>query len=493
MEIKIIKSLDQSCDTRVIGLYEDETYSFEDEEIQEMVHYLTKVEEFKWEFGKVESFILPREAKPNKFILIGLGKKEDFTLEKLRKVVAKVIKEGNRLKAKCILLEPMGISKVISVETSTRIIAEIPILANYKFDRYQADKKENSIQEIHIWCREENYLEAMEISCQEGRILGEATVFARDLVNEPANVLLPIELANQAKATGEKYGFEVEVFDEDQIQELGMEAYLSVARASENPPRLIVMRYFGDPANQEERIGLIGKGLTYDSGGLCIKPPKGMIDMKSDMGGAAAVIGAMAAIAQMKLQVNVVGVVAACENMISGNAYRTGDIIGSMAGKTIFIGSTDAEGRLTLVDAVHYAIEKEKVSKICDIATLTGAAGYALGNVATPVLSNNDVFFNQLQEASDQTGEKIWRLPCFEEYKELLKSNVADLTNSAGNPGTITAGLFIGEFVQEKPWIHMDVAYTAWADKASDYSVEGGTGGGVRTLYYLVKNESKIK
>ncbi|NLP47299.1 MAG: aminopeptidase, partial [Epulopiscium sp.] len=301
MEIKIIKSLDQSCDTRVIGLYEDETYSFEDEEIQEMVHYLTKVEEFKWEFGKVESFILPREAKPNKFILIGLGKKEDFTLEKLRKVVAKVIKEGNRLKAKCILLEPMGISKVISVETSTRIIAEISILANYKFDRYQADKKENSIQEIHIWCREENYLEAMEISCQEGRILGETTVFARDLVNEPANVLLPIELANQAKATGEKYGFEVEVFDEDQIQELGMEAYLSVARASENPPRLIVMRYFGDPANQEERIGLIGKGLTYDSGGLCIKPPKGMIDMKSDMGGAAAVIGAMAAIAQMKL------------------------------------------------------------------------------------------------------------------------------------------------------------------------------------------------
>ncbi|KKH66928.1 hypothetical protein DU75_10215, partial [Methanosarcina mazei] len=179
--------------------------------------------------------------------------------------------------------------------------------------------------------------------------------------------------------------------------------------------------------------------------------------------------------------------IAACENMISGKGYRTGDIIGSMAGKTIFVGSTDAEGRLTLIDAVHYLIEKEKVSKVLDIATLTGAAGATLGGAATPVLSNDEEFFSKLHEASMASGEKIWRMPCFEEYKEQLKSNVADLTNSAGHPGTITAGLFIGEFVQNKPWIHMDIAATSWADKTSDYSTEGGTGVGVRTLYYLVK------
>lgn len=488
MDIKLVKSLDCSYDTRVLGFYENEFRRIEDNAIQDMISHLAKTEEFKGEFGKIESFKLAREEKPNKIILAGLGKKDELNAEKLRKIVAKSIKEGNRMKSNSILLEPMGVSKDINLEASTRILAEIPLLADYKFDNYQKEKKTSTVKEVNILCNIQENLAIMEAACHEGRVLAKETVFARELVNEPANVLLPIELANRAKDAGDKYGFEVEVFDEDKIKELGMEAYISVAKASDNPPRFIVMRYFGDDENKDDILGIAGKGLTYDSGGLCIKSPKGMLNMRADMGGAAAVIGTMASIAQLKIKANVVGVIAACENMISGKGYRTGDIIGSMAGKTIFVGSTDAEGRLTLIDAVHYLIEKEKVNKVLDIATLTGAAGVALGGVATPVLSNDEEFFSKLQEASDITGEKIWRMPCFEEYKELLKSNVADLTNSAGHPGTITAGMFIGEFVQDKPWIHMDIAATSWADKASDYNTEGGTGVGVRILYYLAKN-----
>lgn len=490
MEIKVVTSAAVSCDARVIGLSEGEACRLDDHGIQSMIDYLIKTEEFKSEFGQIESFKLPREEKPNKIILAGLGKKEEFNADRLRKIVAKVIKEGNKIKAKSVLLEPMGMGHNLTLETSTRIVAEIPILVDYKFDTYQKEKKTSTITEVHILCKAAEDLQMMEDACREGSVLAKETVLARELVNEPANVLLPNELAERAKKTGEQYGFEVEVFGEDVIQELGMEAFLSVAKASENPARLIVMRYFGDDENKEDILGIAGKGLTYDSGGLCIKTKPGMLNMRADMGGAAALIGAMACIAQLKLKANVVGVIAACENMISGSGYRTGDIIGSMAGKTIFVGSTDAEGRLTLVDAIHYLIENEKVNRVLDIATLTGAAGIALGEVATPVMSNNEEFFQEIQKASEMSGEKIWRLPCFEEYKESLKCKVADLTNSPGNPGTITAGMFIREFVQDKAWIHMDIAATSWADKASDYSTEGGTGVGVRTLYYLVKHQS---
>lgn len=488
MDIRVVTVFDASYDTRVIGLYEGESCSVADSGIQAMVDHLRKAGDFTGEFGEILSLRIPREEAPAKLILAGLGKQDAVTADRLRKVVARIIKEANKSKTRSLCIEPLGISETVTLETATRIIAEIPLLADYKFDKYQQEKKASTVQDVNILCGAERDRGVMEAACREGSILAKETVFARELVNEPANVLLPVELARRAKEAGERYGFEVELLDETAIKELGMEAFMAVTQASDNPPRLIVMRYFGDGENREKLLGMAGKGLTYDSGGLCIKTKAGMVNMKCDMGGAAAVIGAMSAIAQMKLKANVVSVVAACENMISGRAYRTGDIIGSMAGKTIFIGSTDAEGRLTLADAVHYLIEKEKVGRVLDIATLTGAASIALGNVATAVLSNDDDFYRELLQASEISGEKIWRLPCFDEYKESLKSNVADLTNSAGNPGTITAGMFIQEFVQKKPWIHMDIAATAWIDKASDLSAEGGTGVAVRTLYYLVKN-----
>jgi leucyl aminopeptidase len=301
----------------------------------------------------------------------------------------------------------------------------------------------------------------------------------------------PTVLANRVEALGKEKGFEVEVFDQKKIEAMGMEAYMSVAKASAEPPKFIVMRYRGDKTEGAKTLGLVGKGLTYDSGGLSIKPTSSMLTMKSDMGGAAAVIGAMGAIAENKLEANVVAVVAACENMIAGNSYRPGDIIGSMGGKTIFIGNTDAEGRLTLIDAMHYIVTEEKVDAVVDIATLTGAALHCLGDVATVSISRDDSFYQLVDQSFNKAGEKIWRMPIFDEYKELIKHEEADLTNTAGRPGTITAGLFIGEFTGDLPWVHLDIAGTSWASKAKHYISKGGTGVGARSLYYLAKAYGK--
>ena len=315
---------------------------------------------------------------------------------------------------------------------------------------------------------------------------------AKDLVNEPANVIYPEILANEVVKIGAESGFEVEVIHEEKCKDMGMQAFLSVAKGSVHSPKLIVMRYMGDEGNKEV-LGLVGKGLTYDSGGFSLKPPTGMIDMKEDMAGAAAVIGTMSAIAKNKLKKNVVAVVAACENILSRDAFKPGDIIGSMAGKTIEVNNTDAEGRLTLIDAITYIIEKEGAGMIIDVATLTGAAIHALGRYTTAVVSNNDQFYETFMEATNVTDESFWRLPTFDHYKKQLKSKVADLKNSdKTGAGTITAAMFIKEFVQDKPWIHLDIAGTASTESPiSEYMGCGATAVPLRTLYYFIKGMRK--
>ena len=314
----------------------------------------------------------------------------------------------------------------------------------------------------------------------------DGVILARDLVNEPANILYPETLAERAALVGKESGFEVEILDKNEIEKLGMKAFLEVAKGSIHEPKLIVMRYMGNPKNNE-KIGLVGKGLTFDTGGYSLKPSTSMDTMKSDMGGAAAVIGTMQALAKNKVQKNVIAVVAACENAISGGSYKPGDIIGSMAGKNIEVLNTDAEGRLTLVDAITYIIEKENVEKIVDVATLTGAVLVALGTEITGVISNNDDFYDELLVAGKRSGEKFWRLPNDKCFKKLYKGDFAELKNTGGrNAGTITAGMFIEEFVQDKPWLHLDIAGTSWTDNGNDCTPKGGTGAPVKTLYELV-------
>lgn len=481
MEIKLNHLSYTEANLVVIPVFQ-ENESFNQTSVTADLENLKKEELFKADKGEVSLSFVDLDGTLKKVLYLGLGKVNELKAEAVRIAFSKALKKIKELKGSKVAIEVSHLTEQSQVIIPAMV--ESLNLTNYKFDKYKGDKKESQLT-ISINGIDND----MDAQITEATTLAQLTMVARDLVNEPANVIYPETLANEAIELGKTHGFEVEVLDEKQIDELGMKAFAAVAMGSTNPPRLIVMRYLGNPEQPENILGLVGKGLTYDSGGYALKPAEGMVTMKCDMGGSAAVIGAIGAIAKQNLKVNVIAVVAACENMISGGAYKNGDIIGSMAGKTIEVINTDAEGRLTLVDAVHYIIEKEKVSKVVDVATLTGAALVALGNTTTAVLSNNDDFYSQLEQAAEITGEKFWRLPGFDEYKQLIKSDVADLKNSGGRfAGTITAGLFIGEFVGQTPWLHLDVAGTAWTSAESNYNAKGGTGAAVRTLYYLAKN-----
>lgn len=419
------------------------------------------------------------ESEVKSFYFVGIGENDKYDSVELKKTINSLMQTLE--KEKCI--NPVMFVDFASIdEEQIKTICETLIIAEYKFDNYLTKKKTTYIENMTIKTD-------LQESIKEGALLGEITNLTRELVNEPANIMTPKKLASRAKKAGKKYGFEVKIHEKDYIQENNMHAYYEVAKASSNKPRLIVMKYFGNPDN-EEIVGLVGKGLTFDSGGYSLKPGNSMITMKSDMGGAAAVIGAISAISSMKLKVNVYAVVAACENMINSNGYRPGDIIDSMAGKSIFIKTTDAEGRLTLVDAVTYSIRKLGVSKIIDIATLTGSQIHALGHSVTGVLSNDDLLFSKIQYGSDMSGELIWRMPTYDVYKKLLEHKEADLTNATSEAGMICAGMFIEAFTEGKPWVHMDIAGPSYTESTNGIISYGSTGTGARTLYYALKDIS---
>ncbi len=469
----------------IIPVYEDKTHTCE------KVEAIKAGELFKGKVG--ECFYFTTEEMKY-MILVGLGKYEELKSEAFKTAIAKGAKKAKELK-----LTEYGIKFIDAAHMCpggrVRAIVQAARLALYNFDKYKTgEDKKTYTPNVYVLDAPTEKIEKMNGKLSEINNIVDGIIEARDLVNEPANVIYPETLANSVVELGQRDGFEVEIFDENQIQEMGMKAFYEVAKGSARAPRFIVMRHMNAPET-EEIFGLVGKGLTFDTGGYSLKPSGSMDTMKSDMAGAAAVIGTMSALAKNKVKANVIAVIAACENAISGISYKPGDIIGSMAGKTIEVLNTDAEGRLTLVDAVTYIIEKEKVSKVVDIATLTGAALVALGTTTTAVVSNNDEFYNDLIAKAERTGEKFWRLPDFDDYKKLIKSDIADLKNIGGrNAGTITAGLFIGEFVQGKPWLHLDIAGTSWAETAlNEYSVKGATGVPVSTLYALIEQRKPCK
>lgn len=425
------------------------------------------------------------EGKLIETAFVGAPEKAD---RKFYKSMASAYKALKGLKCVNIGVECSGAA--VSDKALSRAMGEVFILADYDFDDYKSDKKPPTVANLFFKGIANPDMEAF----KEGEILAESNIHARVLVNAPSNAMTPEKLAEYAKKHCGELGIEVEVKERDEIEKLGMESFLSVARASDLPPKLIVMRWKGG-GKDGETLGLVGKGLTYDSGGLSIKPTNGMITMKCDMAGSAAVIGAMIGIARLDVKTNVTAVVAACENMISGRSFRPGDIIGSMAGKSIFIGNTDAEGRLTLVDAVTYIIEKEKVDRVLDIATLTGAAVRALGETVAAVVSNDESFYKKLDKSYSKSNEQHWRMPLLDDHRELLKHHEADLTNSAGGPGMMTAALFIEPFVKrdgkEIPWVHVDIAGPAFAEKPCGLHGKGGTGCAARPLIRLAKRFEK--
>ena len=490
MKIDVSRKLPEHLDTLVLIHEEDakpEDLDFIDDELKQDLDSFIKAEEFTFAHGKISSYTRMHGKKRQIIILCGAGKNSELNTHKLRTLFANCWRTATRLKARQIHVL-MGFEPIVNDVILGHVLAESALLSAYKFNKYLSHDEVHEIECIHLLLSTKN-TRHINRGILEGRIYAEATNLARDLVNEPANILNPESLAEHAKKAALQYGFSIEVHSVDKLKRLKMEALLAVGRGSKSDPKLIIMRYMGNPDQKHELTALVGKGLTFDTGGYCIKPGPGMVNMKNDMGGSAAVIGAMAAISTLKLKVNVVGIIAAAENMISGEAYRPGDIITSMAGKTIEVINTDAEGRLTLVDAIHYALEKEKADRVLDIATLTGAAVAALGKDYAAVLGNDDAWLHKLNEASDASGELVWKMPLHEPYKELIKSEVADLKNVGGPlAGCITAALFIREFVQEKPWIHIDIAGTALTDKASGIHSYGATGAGVRLLTSLLRN-----
>jgi leucyl aminopeptidase len=330
---------------------------------------------------------------------------------------------------------------------------------------------------------------ALRKGAQRGQILGEAINLARRLAITPANDMTPTHLAQEATKAAQESGVAIEVLDEDRCRNEGMGSFLSVAQGSAQPPKFIVMTYTGDPGSKE-LVALVGKGITFDTGGISIKPAERMEEMKYDMSGGAGVIAAMSAIGKLKPKINVVGIVPATENMPGGKATKPGDIFTAMNGKTIEVINTDAEGRLILADALCYA-NKLGATKIVDAATLTGACVIALGHAASAAVSNNDEFAQEFLSAAKPTGERYWQLPLYDDYGNQMKSDIADLKNSGGRPaGTLTAAAFLKAFAGETPWVHLDIAGTAYLDNESAWQAKGPTGTPVRAFVSLVEQLS---
>jgi len=425
-------------------------------------------------------------------VVAGLGKQPALSQDKVRGVVAET----------CRFLRQKGIDSIatvaqgagiagISLETAVQAVTEGALLGVYSFRRHITKEAEyGEIKELTIVEPDETKLPLLEQACYEGRVLAEATNLARDMVNEPANHMTPSHMAEIAAKLAESYRLELSVLEQEQMQELGMGALLGVSQGSQQPPKLIVLHYKGGDSTQLD-VALAGKGVTFDSGGISIKPSEGMGEMKGDMAGGAAVMAAISAIAQLKPKINVAAIIPATENLPSGNALKPGDILTAMNGKTIEIISTDAEGRLILADALSYT-KKLDAKHMIDVATLTGACRVALGDVCSGAFGNNQELVDKVIAAGAEAGEPIWQMPMYEEYKEQNRSDVADIKNVGGRyAGAITAAQFLAEFVGDTPWVHLDIAGTSMSDKERAYLVKGATGVPVRTLVNLVLSLAK--
>lgn len=441
-----------------------------------LVTMAKRLKEFKGETGEELILYNPVGVKVNRVIFIGVGKLEKLNAESLRVFAGKAVK-------KCI---KMGLGELLiscPSELHLEAIIEGACLGNYIFDKYKSEKKYSPLKSISFLVEpdtDEKLLEQTVAIC-------EGTMFARDLVNMPSNDKKPEQFTNLIIDTAKKEHLQIKVLCGSELKKKKFGSLLSVAAGSNSDARLIVLDY--NPKGSKKTVALVGKGVTFDSGGINLKPTGHIEDMKCDMSGAAAVAATLVAASKLDLKVRVLGVIPVVENMISGNATRPGDIITSYSGKTIEILNTDAEGRLILIDALSYAIKEYKPDTIIDIATLTGACVVALGMKMSAVFSSDDTLAQSIVKSGEKTDERCWHLPLFDDYKERLKSDFADLKNigGPGGAGSITAALFLSEFVGDTRWAHIDIAGPAYIEKGHDYCGVGGTGVGVRLFCNLLK------
>ncbi len=463
MEIKVSQNVSSTpCEVLVVNKFEGENTS-----VELANKYAVEKDGFEGRFGETYLIHTLGQIPADKVLIIGFGKKEEFDANKMREAVAKSVKKLQQIKAKNACFD-------FNINADYGKSAAIgALIADYAFDKYK-NKKVDRVEEI-------TFAKFSEAEVAEGIIFANAMKLTRDLANEPAQFATPSKLAETAKNLE---GIQTQIFEKEEIERMGMGAYLAVGQGSAQAPKFIHMKYTGK--NVRKKIALIGKGICFDSGGLDLKPASSMLTMRDDMSGAACILGVMSALAKLQPDVEVHGIIAACENMPSGTSYKPGDILTAKNGKTIEVDNTDAEGRLTLADALCYASELG-VDEIIDIATLTGACMVALGTVASGVMGNDKEMINRVIETAKSSGETYWELPMFPEYKNSLKSDIADMKNTGSRyGGASAAGVFLQEFVSNAKWCHIDIAGTAFLEKPQKEFIAGATGAGVRTLLNYV-------
>jgi leucyl aminopeptidase len=450
----------------------------------------------------------PQGLKAKRLLLVGGGKADNFSGYELRKLAGAAVRF---LKPKSIRqfafiapenwsgqADPAAHSTYVfergGAPEAVKAIAEGAFVGTFDPDTYKSDRKDQSIEHMNIVAPGKQDEARLRRALEEGRIIGESQNFTRELVNEPSNRLTPTVLAERAQQmvreiakNANGFRLSIETHGADKIRELKMGAFWSVAQGSDEPPALIIIKYEPEGAPQKPVLGLVGKGITFDTGGISIKPADGMEKMKYDMAGGAAMLGAMRAIALLRPKIKVIAIVCATENMPSGHAQKPGDVQIAMSGKSIEIINTDAEGRLVLADGLHYA-RQLGCTHLVDAATLTGACVVALGMVNAGVFANDEEIFQRFSRALERSGEKMWRLPLDEEYKEQIRSSIADIMNTGGRwGGAVNAAMFLKEFAEETPWIHLDIAGTAWMDDNKAWIAKGPSGIAVRSLVEFVR------
>jgi leucyl aminopeptidase len=459
--------------------------------------------EFKASLAETLLLHKPNGLKAERLLVIGLGKAGKLTANEVRKGAGAAVRFAKPRDIRDLAIafpEDRAFSDehldALPCYLATRAVAEGAVLAEFDIDVYRSDRKDPSVHTLTLLApdTDDETRNDTQRGWDEGLILADSQNFARSLVNEPGNVLTPTELGRRAAAMAKEFGLACEVHSTDKLKQLKMGAFLAVAQGSAEPPALIVLRYEppSAPAPDTPVLGLVGKGITFDTGGISIKPADNMDKMKYDMAGAAAMLGTMRAIALLKPAVRVLCVICSCENMPSGRAYKPGDVLTAMSGKTIEVLNTDAEGRLVLADGLHYA-QTLGATRLIDAATLTGAISIALGQLNAGLFSNNEETTRRFLDVYPIAGEKFWQMPCTDDYREQIKSSIADIMNTGGSRygGAIAGAMFLKEFAGDTPWIHLDIAGTAWVDEQKPWQSKGPSGIGVRSITEWVRSHPK--
>lgn len=481
MRIRVESKISGDFDALVVGSFSDQQPNLAglDDKTIELVKRVKDVGGAS-KLMETETVLYGEGGPAKRLTVIGMGKAADLDVMAARRVAGAAARALRKKGAKKLAFAlPFG---ELDPNVAAQAFAEGVALSVFETTAYRTgENKEEKVLDDVLFVTAQDVKDAV----QRGAVIGEGANYARYLANEPANVMTPTRLAEEAQKTAQQFGLEFDVLDVPRLQEGGFKAILAVGMGSANEPRMIVMKYNGGGEGQPY-FGLVGKGLTFDSGGISIKPAEGMGDMKMDMSGGAWVIGTMRILAQLKPKINVLGVVGAAENMPSGTAYRPGDIVETYEGKTIEVLNTDAEGRVVLADALAYA-RKLGANKLVDLATLTGAVVVALGTATTGVFGTNKEFTDLFLKTAKEAGERAWELPLFPEYREQITSSVGDILNTGGRAaGSITAAAFLKEFTGDLPWIHLDIAGTAWTEGEKPYLAKGSSGQIIRTLVDFV-------